>query len=523
MKFRKITAVLSALTLLTGSLTGLSVSAAAKGSGDVDANGRVAIADAILLARYIAEDKDITVTAQGRANADMNGDDQINSDDSSELLAWLAGSEAPQKSAGRSVDLLAGLTAGEAAAVQPDAAFCKAQADFSAALFRKTVADEEDPDKNVLISPLSVSLALGMTMNGAKGVTLDEMQKVLGGELTAEQLNAYYAGWSEALEQEKEIVYYNPTDPEGFGEWEEIREMSKPVSIADAVWIKDDPQMIQVPGKFLQTLFDYYRAGAYKAPFDNSTVDDINSWVSDKTHKMIPKLLEKDSLTDDHVMVLVNALTFESLWLSPYEQWNVGTRTFHAADGSEREVEMMFGEYGSYLDDGKATGFVNPYKDDRYCFAAVMPNEGITLDEYIAGLDGDALTKLLQSTKSHDVIGGLPKFSFSYSTRMKQTLKALGMPTAFGDGKESADFSGLNSVPNADTYIDEVLHKTFIDVSESGTKAAAVTAVMMANGSAVMDPPIRITLDRPFLFMIVDKQTNLPIFLGAVKDIQAEQ
>ena len=153
MKCRKITALLSALTLLTGSLTGLSVSAAAKGSGDVDANGKVAIADAILLARYIAEDTDITVTAQGRANADMNGDDQINSDDSAELLSWLAG--AAQPAAGRSVDLLSGYARGGGKALALSDAFSAAELDLTAKLMRELYT--EKGSENLLISPLSIS------------------------------------------------------------------------------------------------------------------------------------------------------------------------------------------------------------------------------------------------------------------------------------------------------------------------------------------------------------------------------
>ena len=546
MKSKKFLAVLSALTLLTGSLSGMAVSAAATGSGDVDENGRVEIADAILLARWMAEDTDITVTAQGLLNADLTGDGQVTTDDSAKLLRNLAGADDDElpPAEGRSVDLLAGLTAGDVQTAAPDAAFCAAQAKFSANLFRQVAADETDKNKNLLVSPLSVSLALGMTMNGAKGETLAEMEKVLGDKLTADELNQFYAAWAKTLQEAKEIQYYK-SDLSYNGDEENdaiadiykyvtnerygwatpdssnlVTEQSVPISIADAIWVRSDPRMISVPQAFLQKASDYYGAGAFKAPFDQSTVDDINAWVSEKTHEMIPAVIDK--LEPDDVMVLVNALTFECLWQTTYASYEVGNGTFTAANGETREVKMMRGEESGYLDDGKATGFVKAYKDDRYSFAAVLPNEGISIDEYIAELDGEALTKLLASKDSSKVRSTMPKFSFRYDVMLKNTLAALGMPTAFNLGETDADFTGLNEVPDAGTAIGQVIHKTFIDVSETGTKAAAVTAVVMANATAVEDRPKEVVLDRPFIFMILDNQTNLPLFIGAVKDIQAE-
>ena len=552
MKSKKFLAVLSALTLLTGSLGGMSVSAAAKGSGDVDCNGKVEIADAILLARWLAEDKDITVTTAGLDDADLNGDGQVTADDQAKLLGWLAGIEEkdPQPSEGRSVDLLAGMTAGDVQTAAPDLAFCAAQTKFSADLFRQVAADETDKNKNLLVSPLSVSLALGMTMNGAKGDTLAEMEKVLGDKLTVDELNQFYAAWAKTLQEAKEISYYSNgleytgdeiddaiTDMFKYAEDEHygwakptgsnqlVTEQSQPISIADAIWVRNDPRMISVPQTFLQKASDYYGAGAFKAPFDQSTVDDINAWVSEKTHEMIPSVIDK--LEDDDVMVLINALTFECLWQTTYASYDVSNGTFTASNGETRDVKMMHGEESVYLDDGKATGFVKAYKDDRYSFAAVIPNEGISIDEYIAELDGEALTKLLTGSKQYcKVRSVMPKFSFRYDVMLKETLAALGMPTAFNMGETAADFTGLNDVPDAGTAIGQVIHKTFIDVSMTGTKAAAVTAVMMANATAVEEQPKTVVLDRPFIFMILDNatnlQTSLPLFIGVVKDIEPE-
>ena len=514
MKKHRFLSVLTALTVLTCGMSGYIASAAAKGSGDVDENGSVQIADAILLARWIAEDTDITVTAQGRANADMNGDDKVDSDDAASLLSWLAGTEEKQPAEGRSVDLLADVQAGDVQKGDPtDAAFRKAQSKFSADLLRQLQESEGDKNKNLLISPVSVSLALGMTMNGAKGDTLTEMQKVLGDDLTAEQLNAYYAGWSDSLLKPVKILQFD----EARGVMAERN--SAPVTLANAIWIRDNESFIHVPEQFLQTTADYYKAGAFKAPFDETTVKDINSWCDENTHHMIPEVIQ--ALTPEDIMVLANALTFEDVWQQVYEEYQVRDGKFTAANGEKRDVKMMLSSEDCYLSDDSAAGFIKRYRDTRYSFAAVLPNEGVSLDEYIASLDGETITKLLDSAESCEVETTMPKFSFDYSVTMNDALKALGMPTAFIPG--TADFTGLNDAEGIDTWIGKVIHKTHIEVSETGTKAAAVTAVVMEGGCG-MDPPEPkvVTLDRPFLFMILDNESKLPIFIGTVKDIQAE-
>ena len=521
MKCRKILSVLSALMLLAGSVSGIAF-AAEKGAGDVDQNGKVEIADAILLARWLAEDSDITVTTAGLDDADMNGDGLVTADDNAKLLGWLAGvpdEEDQRPFAMRSVDLLADVQKSSISKYDPsETEFRSAQAGFSAELFRKIQNAEQDKDKNLLISPVSVSLALGMAMNGAKGETLTEMQKVLGGGLTADALNGYYAGWSDYLLGERKVSYYGITEESRF-DW--ITEKSAPVTLANAIWIRDNEEMIHVPQPFLQTTADYFRAGAFKAPFDETTVADINNWCDENTHHMISKVI--DRLSEIDVMVLANALTFEDVWATPYEDYKINDGKFKASNGEERDVQMLHGTEGIYLSDGKATGFLKSYRDPRFCFAAVLPNEDITLDEYIAGFDGEALDKLLSSGEGCEVITKTPKFCYDYSVTMNDALSALGMPTAFLPG--DADFTGLNDAEGMDTWIGQVFHKAHIDLSESGTKAAAVTVITMSATGAMEEEPEKpkpkyVTLDRPFMFMILDRENNLPVFIGTVKDIQ---
>ena len=485
--------------------------------GDVDQNGKVEIADAILLARWLAEDKEITVTAEGLAAADLTGDSLVTADDQAKLLCRLAGvKEDPQPSEKRSVDLLAGIQPGDAEKGDPTALeFRQAQGKFSVDLLKQTAADEEDKTKNLLISPVSVSLALGMTMNGAKGQTLEEMQKVLGNDLTAAQLNAYYAGWSGKL---LEPTVFETCEVVG-DQLVRGSEEHYPVTLANAVWINDNTNLIQVPQSFLQTVADFYKAGFYRAPFDQTTVDEVNAWCDENTHHMIPKVI--DRLSERDCMLLANALTFEEEWETGYEPDKVGTGKFCPAGGEAHDAEMLYGTETRYLDDGRATGFIKDYSGGRFAFAAILPNEGITLDEYIEGLEEQSLRSILVNYVNADVRTTMPKFSFDYDTEMKDTLTALGMPTAFING--AADFTGLNEAEGVDTWIDNVIHKTHIELCESGTKAAAVTVVIMrANGVSEPRETKTVVLDRPFLFMIYDRSNDLPLFIGAVRDVQAQ-
>ena len=483
--------------------------------GDVDQNGKVEIADAIMLARWLAEDADITVTAEGLAAADLTDDGLVTADDQAKLLCRLAGvrDEKPQPSEGRSVDLLKDIQAGEAAVLDPAAEdFCAAQAAFSAGLLRTLSAQEPDDSRNLLISPVSVSLALAMTMNGAKGQTLSEMQKVLGAGLTAEQLNQYYAGWQKVLTEPGTVSVFERDEHGNYGQ---VEKESLPVTIANALWLKDSMDQLHVPDAFLQTTADYYKAGAFKAPFDQTTVEDINTWADENTKHMIPQLV--DTLDPECIMVLANALTFECEWGKTYLDDQVQDGVFRAANGEDRAVKMMHGLEYVYLHDDQADGFLKYYKDTRYSFAAILPHEDVPLDAYIAGLTGDRIRALTASRHQAECITAMPKFTFDYDSELNNALKALGMELPFD--KDAADFTGLNDAAGIQSWLGSVIHKTHIEVNESGTKAAAVTAAMIG-GAGGMSEMHEIILDRPFLFMILDNQTDLPIFIGTVKDIQ---
>jgi len=383
-------------------------------------------------------------------------------------------------------DLMANLKAGNVATSVPDAQFEQAMADFSVGLLQQQVSDEQ----NVLVSPLSVQLALAMTANGASGETLRQMQQVLANGADITDINAMLAGFVKGLPS---------TDKAKF-------------RFADSIWFRQI-EGFDVQPKFLQTNADYYGAGAYAAPFDQGTVDAINAWVKQNTDGMVPKII--DGLQPEDMIVLLNALAFDAEWMIPYLDPQVSDGTFTTSSGARQNAKFMASSEYTYLDDGKAIGFVKPYADCAYNFVALLPNEGVSIADYVASLTGAAWLRTMGSATGDMVQAQLPEFSFSYDASLVKALEAMGMTDAFDP--ELAQFRDMAQPPPA-LYIGDVVHSTSIEVTPLGTRAGAATAVMMATGGMAQDPKV-VVLDRPFVFAITDAATGLPIFIGVVNSI----
>ncbi|MHB1152497.1 MAG: serpin family protein [Eubacteriales bacterium] len=362
-------------------------------------------------------------------------------------------------------------------------------ADFALELFKKSASTDE----NSMISPLSVLLALSMTANGADGNTLAEMEKVLGSSFTIDELNEYLRGYIDSL---------TSTD-------------KAKLSIANSIWFRDDDNSIQVNKDFLQTNADYYNADAYSAAFDEQTLADINNWVNINTDGLIKSILDK--IPGEAVMYLINAMVFDATWQEVYTIEQISEGAFNANDGTAQTVSMMRSEESKYLDDGKATGFIKPYADGQYSFAALLPNEDVSIQDYIASMTGEGFTRTIADAKSGIVYSTLPKFTSEYKIEMNGALGSLGMADAFAP--ELADFSKLGNSSLGNIFISSVLHKTYISVDELGTKAGAVTSVEMSVTSMPVADIYTVTLDRPFVYAIIDTNTNLPLFIGAVLNI----
>lgn len=359
--------------------------------------------------------------------------------------------------------------------------------DFAVSVLTKCAAE----GGNVLVSPLSIVSALAMTANGAKGNTLSRMEKVMG--MSRDDLNRCIKKYTAALPHEENCA----------------------VSLANSVWF-NNAQRFTVNQDFLQAAADWYGADAFSAPFDNSTVRDINRWCSDSTDGMIDELLKEIPVSA--VMYLINALAFDAKWSVPYEPQSVTEGKFTNLDGSRSDAEYMHSEEYTYLSDGSTVGFMKSYCGGSYAFAALLPKEGMSPADYAATLRGDKLRSILENADSCAVSAVLPKFEFDYGTDLKDALCALGMGTAFDPYK--ADLSGLGSSEAGNLFISAVIHKTFISVDTEGTKAAAVTSVEVRDCAAFMPDELKyVTLDRPFVFMIVDTENQVPIFMGIVNEL----
>ena len=359
--------------------------------------------------------------------------------------------------------------------------------DFAVRLFKESVKNGE----NTLISPLSVMCALAMTANGAEDETLSQMENVLG--MSRDELNAYLHSYTKNL-------------PRG--------EKYK-LDLANSIWFTDD-ERFSVNNGFLQTTADFYDADIYKAPFNNKTKKDINSWVNEKTDGTIPEIL--DEIPQSAVMYLVNALAFDAEWSTVYMEHQVRENTFTKEDGTKQEAEFMYsGIEEEYLEDEKATGFIKEYKGGKYAFVAMLPKEGVSVSEYVSSLDGNALHTLLSNPEHVDVHTSIPKFETSYGVEMSDILTNMGMPKAFS---ENAEFGSLGTSSAGNICISRVIHKTFISVHEKGTKAGAATLVEMVDGGMPQDYK-EVHLTRPFVYMLIDRENNIPFFIGTMTDVKA--
>ena len=225
---------------------------------------------------------------------------------------------------------------------------------------------------------------------------------------------------------------------------------------------------------------------------------------------MIEKII--DDIDAHTVMFLINAIAFNAEWKEIYKNTGVREGVFTDIRGDEQKVDFMHSVECSYLDDGMAVGFVKPYVSG-YSFAALLPNEGISIDAYIDFLTGDRLLDTFASAQMASVQASMPKFKDEYSIdSLKDILAQLGMTDAFDP--KSADFHKMGSSDQDGLYIDDVIHKTFIAVDERGTKAGAATAVVMKITSMPDRDKKTVRLDKPFVYAIIDNATNLPVFIG---------
>lgn len=339
---------------------------------------------------------------------------------------------------------------------------------------------------NTLISPVSILSALTMTANGAENQTLAQIEDVLG--VSRDELNEWLCAYTALLQRESE---------------------SK-VQLANSIWYKQDPSF-QISDHFLQrntTLFD---AEVFPAAFNADTAKQINDWVSQKTDGMISQIV--DEIPPEARAFLINALCFDALWQNPYTNHAVGNHAFTSGfkpDSKVLRVSMMRGEETRYISDAHSCGFIKPYKGQNFGFVAILPEYGMSVQEYLAQTSSADILKMIQTPEITEVYTLLPIFETDYDVELKNVLISLGMTDLFDLVKADLSSTGSNEL-----YISSFMHKTTMQVNTSGTKAGAAASVMeSAKGGNFK----YVYLEYPFLYMIVDLDTCTPLFLGIMED-----
>jgi serpin B len=354
---------------------------------------------------------------------------------------------------------------------------------------------------NVVFAPASLSVALGMAFAGARAVTAQQMSSTLHFALPGPRLHAAFDALDLALGSRGEAVDGAP--PQGT-DGAPLR-----LSVSNALWV-DGKQTLTPP--FLDVLVENYGAGVQQVDFIGAPEParlTINQWVATETAGKIADLLPPGLITPMVRLVLTNAIYLNAAWKAPFTEPTM-SYPFHRADGSDVAVPMMLGKRGFAMAAGSGFRAVElPYSGDQLSMVVIVPDAG-TFPAFEAALTVDGLSSIIKSLAPSTDGLLLPKFQFTLAVSLRDTLSALGMPAAFV--ADIADFSGIDGAH--DLFIRDVVHKTFIAVTEEGTEAAAATGVVLATKSA---GPL-LAVDRPFLFVVRDRPTGALLFLGHVVD-----
>jgi len=359
---------------------------------------------------------------------------------------------------------------------------------FAFTLFNKAANNETK--QNLFISPISVSIALSMTMNGAAGSTLTGMVNTLGfGSAETSTVNDYNKLLSQQLQNIDSQVQFN---------------------IANSIWYRNT---FSVLPSFLTTNQNYYNAEVSALDFNSSSaVNTINNWVSAKTNKEIPTII--DQIDPSNVMFLINAIYFKGSWRNQYEVSKTLDQNFYKEDQSVVKCKMMMQDITFPLYSNDIFSAVEmPYGQGNFVMTVLLPADGKTTSDIVATFNADnwkTLNDGLIATKVHI---NMPKFKMTYETSLNSLLIAMGMSDAFSP--MTAKFTGINS--GGGLYISSVKHKTMINVDEEGTIAAAVTSVGMTMTAIEQGPPI-FNINKPFVFVLSEKSTGAILFTGRMMD-----
>jgi len=357
--------------------------------------------------------------------------------------------------------------------------------EFGLNLFKTTVL--EKPDKNIFISPLSVSFALGMTYNGSAGTTEPAMRSVLGfGTLSSTEINESYKNLIDMLLNFDPAVQFK---------------------IANSVWYRLD---FIVEQAFINLAQTFFYASVQGLNFINpSAVTTINDWVSTATNGKITSII--DSIPPEMVMYLINAMYYKGNWTTQFDPRSTADGTFYLSNGSQKVTKMMNlqSEFatGSFPD---GTIIDLPYGGEAFSMTIILPKIDTPINAVINTITESTFNSWIQNLSKSKLYLTLPKFKLEFESKLNNVLTDMGMGIAFDD--QLANFTNINR--NGGLYMSEVKHKTYVDVNEEGTEAAAVTSV----GIALTSLPPTFTINRPFIFVIRERFSNTILFMGKIED-----
>lgn len=379
------------------------------------------------------------------------------------------------------------LRGSEAEMVKSDQQFA---IEFFANVFNEEAAEL---DKNFMISPLSLSMALAMTWNGADGETKAVMQKVLKLDgYTDQEVNEYYEKLREALLK---------TDP------------STKLAIANSIWTNKN---IKIKDDFIRLNNEYFNSTVESVDFsDANSVKLMNKWAADNTNNLITHVLDKTN--PNALMYLMNALYFKGIWTSEFNSRNTSSKPFYSEDGQTKNVDMMHQKSSFNYNENQTMQIVElPYGNQAFSMIVLLPKEGNKLADVTQELqNSNSWGNLVSGLRSTQVDLYLPKFKTEYSRVLNDVLEKMGMGIAFEPG--AADFSRMT---DADAFISFVEQFTYINTDEVGTEAAAVTVVGIELTSYQPDRTATFNANRPFIYIIRENSTGSILFMGAVKYVE---
>ena len=372
-----------------------------------------------------------------------------------------------------------------------DTKLVDANNEFGFKLFSEVLKNNSGKD-NIFVSPSSVAIALAMAYNGASGSTQQAMAKTLELQgMSLPEINSAYATLKDLLE--------NP-DPQ------------VQLTIANSLWANQEATL---QPNFIQSAQEFYKAKVTNLDFqDAASANTINKWVQDSTRGKINNIVEK--IDPDQVLFLINAIYFKGQWSNQFDKSQTAEHPFKSISGEQKKHPMMSqtGEYRYYEND-QFQAISLPYGEDgKVSFYIFLPKEESNLQTFYQNLNFDNWEKWMSQFRSRDGFIRLPRFKMDYDITLNDALKALGMAEAFSN---QANFSGMGE----NLKISQVKHKTFVEVNEEGTEAAAATSVGMVPTSFREKPePFRMIVDRPFFSAIRDNQTGSILFMGSITDPQ---